>query len=61
MRLRLRGNGKVSLKPKARALSKEVLELQAAGSRATEIAKKLGIGTASVYRILNLQKDTETA
>ncbi|MGA9411045.1 MAG: helix-turn-helix domain-containing protein [Roseobacter sp.] len=38
-----------------------MLELQAAGSRATEIAKKLGIGTASVYRILNLQKDTETA
>lgn len=48
-------------KPTARARSKEVLELHSAGAGATEIAKKLGIGRASVYRILSHQHDTEPA
>ncbi|MBK5937639.1 recombinase family protein [Halorhodospira halophila] len=39
-------------KPTARARADEVLELRGAGKGATEIARKLGIGRASVYRIL---------
>lgn len=39
-------------KPTARALGDEVLNLHSAGVGATEIAKRLGIGRASVYRIL---------
>ena len=39
-------------KPTAKAKAKEVLELHAEGVGATEIAKRLGIGRASVYRIL---------
>jgi len=39
-------------KPTARAHSSEVIRLHSEGSKATEIAKKLGIGRASVYRIL---------
>ena len=39
-------------KPTARAHSDEVIKLHSEGSKATEIAKKLGIGRASVYRIL---------
>lgn len=38
--------------PTARAKTKEVLGLHAEGVGATEIARKLGIGRASVYRIL---------
>ncbi len=39
-------------KPTAKAKANEVLELHAEGVGATEIAKRLGIGRASVYRIL---------
>ena len=38
--------------PTARAKTKEVLELKANGVKAATIAKQLGIGRASVYRIL---------
>ena len=40
-------------KPTARAKSKEVIVLHAAGTGPSEIARRLGIGRASVYRILN--------
>lgn len=40
-------------KPTARAKENEVLRLKAEGVGATEIAKRLGIGRASVYRILD--------
>jgi DNA invertase Pin-like site-specific DNA recombinase len=43
--------------PTARAKSKEVMELHAAGTGKTEIAKKVGIGRASVYRIINTHYD----
>ncbi len=39
-------------KPTARAMGAEVLRLNAEGLGATEIAKRLGVGRASVYRIL---------
>jgi len=39
-------------KPTAKAKAKEVLELHAEGLGGTEIARRLGIGRASVYRIL---------
>jgi DNA invertase Pin-like site-specific DNA recombinase len=39
-------------KPTAKAKAKEVLELHAEGVGATEIAHRVGIGRASVYRIL---------
>ncbi len=39
-------------KPTAQAKAEEVRELQGAGLGATEIANRLGIGRASVYRIL---------
>lgn len=45
-------------KPTAKAKAKEVLELHAEGVGATEIAKRLGIGRASVYRI---RKEEEAA
>lgn len=38
--------------PTARAKSRTVLDLKAAGIRPSEIARQLGIGRASVYRIL---------
>lgn len=40
-------------KPTAKAKAREVLELHAEGVGGTEIAKRLSIGRASVYRILN--------
>ncbi|WP_294927418.1 recombinase family protein [uncultured Paracoccus sp.] len=40
-------------KPTARARADEVLELHRNGVGGTEIAKRLGIGRASVYRIIN--------
>jgi len=43
-------------KPTARAKSKEVMEMHEAGVGPTGIARKLGIGRASVYRILGTQK-----
>ena len=39
-------------KPTARAKAKEVLTLRDEGVGATEIAKRIGIGRASVYRII---------
>ena len=38
--------------PTARAKAKEVLQLHSAGEKASMIAEKLGIGRASIYRIL---------
>lgn len=43
-------------KPTARAKSKEVLELLKAGVNKKEIADKLNIGIASVYRIIKANK-----
>lgn len=40
-------------KPTARARSEEVLQLHGSGTGPSEIAAKLGMGRASVYRILN--------
>ena len=40
-------------KPTAKAKADEVIRLKEAGAGATEIARQLGIGRASVYRILN--------
>ena len=48
-------------KPTARARSEEVIGLHRAGTGPTEIASKLGIGRASVYRILNEHKGAEAA
>ncbi|WP_170550621.1 recombinase family protein [Ruegeria atlantica] len=48
-------------KPTAMARSKEVLELHGAGTGATEISKRLGIGRASVYRILSTKTSAELA
>ena len=42
-------------KPTAKAKAKEVLGLHAEGVGATEIARSVGIGRASVYRILDEQ------
>lgn len=42
-------------KPTARAKAGEVRRLAAEGTGATEIAKMVGIGRASVYRILNAE------
>ena len=39
-------------KPTARAKSDEIKTLKAAGIRPTDIARQLGIGRASVYRVL---------
>ncbi len=46
-------------KPTAMARSEEVLQLHGTGAGATEIAKTLGIGRASVYRILSMKADAE--
>jgi len=43
-------------KPTARAKATDVLRLRQEGMGGTEIAKRLGIGRASVYRILSDQK-----
>lgn len=48
-------------KPTAMLKSKEVLELHRAGAGATQIAKELGIGRASVYRIIAAQQGTPAA
>jgi len=47
-------------KPTARAKSKEVVELHGGGTGPSEIARQLGIGRASVYRILNDDQTAET-
>jgi DNA invertase Pin-like site-specific DNA recombinase len=39
-------------KPTARAKAAEVIRLEAEGLQRTEIARRTGIGVASVYRIL---------
>lgn len=46
-------------KPTARAKSKEVLALHDGGTGPSEIARRLGIGRASIYRIINDYKNTE--
>jgi len=46
-------------KPTAKAKAKEVLGLRAEGVGATEIAKRLSIGRASVYRILDGEKGAQ--
>lgn len=48
-------------KPTARAHAKEVLELHGRGVGPTEIAKRVNIGRASVYRILQSDQGTEKA
>jgi DNA invertase Pin-like site-specific DNA recombinase len=50
-------NGKYKgRKPTARAMSADVLRYKAKGMNADEIAKLVGIGRASVYRILSAAK-----
>ena len=44
--------------PTARAKIKQVQEMHANGKRPTEIAKELGIGRASVYRLLTVSLST---
>ncbi|OYX45065.1 MAG: DNA invertase [Rhodobacterales bacterium 32-67-9] len=46
-------------KPTARAKAKEVLALHGEGTGATEIARKLGLGRASVYRVLQAHEGAE--
>ena len=46
-------------KPTARAKSKEVMSLHNGGAGASEIARQLGIGRASVYCILNSEQTVE--
>lgn len=48
-------------KPTARVKSPEVLKLAADGVQRTEIANRLGIGIASVYRILSATKEAMKA
>jgi DNA invertase Pin-like site-specific DNA recombinase len=48
-------------KPTAMAKSKEVLKLHEEGVGATEIAKTMGIGRASVYRILSAEEGAGAA
>jgi DNA invertase Pin-like site-specific DNA recombinase len=50
---RAKGEGRYKgRKPTARAKAEEVRRLQGQAVRPTEIAKRLGIGRASVYRVL---------
>jgi DNA invertase Pin-like site-specific DNA recombinase len=57
---RARAQGKYrGRKPTARARAGEVRALRAEGLGATEIARRLGIGRASVYRILAGMRDSE--
>ena len=42
--------------PTARAKSSEVLSLLQSGVRATDVAKRLGIGRRSVYRVIEVAK-----
>jgi len=52
-----KGEGKYKgRKPTARAKTKDVLRLKDNGIGATEISRTLGIGRASVYRIINERK-----
>ncbi|MDG4650179.1 recombinase family protein [Roseibacterium sp. SDUM158017] len=48
-------------KPTALARSKEVLALHEAGTGPTDIARELGIGRASVYRILAASKPSKSS
>jgi DNA invertase Pin-like site-specific DNA recombinase len=48
-------------KPTARAKAAEVIRLEADGLQRTEIARHLGIGVASVYRVLAEAKTTRDA
>ena len=48
-------------KPTARAKSKDVMRLLSEGVGKTQIAKQLGIGRASVYRIIDAQLSNENA
>jgi DNA invertase Pin-like site-specific DNA recombinase len=46
-------------KPTARTQAAEIKRLQGEGVGATEIAQRLGIGRASVYRVLNEQEEQQ--
>jgi DNA invertase Pin-like site-specific DNA recombinase len=48
-------------KPTAREKSEDVLRLHAEGIEATEIAKRTGVGRASVYRNLADKKATKSS
>ena len=47
--------------PTAKRQTSAVLKMKAAGKGASEIARDLGIGRASVYRILSANKDDTVA
>ncbi|MGA7329660.1 MAG: helix-turn-helix domain-containing protein [Rhodomicrobium sp.] len=49
-------DGKYKGRPTAKAKTGQALTLLESGMRATEIARKLNIGSASVYRIKNTVK-----
>lgn len=46
-------------KPTARTQAAEIKRLQGEGVGATEIAQRLGIGRASVYRVMNAQEEQQ--
>jgi DNA invertase Pin-like site-specific DNA recombinase len=48
-------------KPTARARAEEINALKADGVRPTEIARRLGIGRASVYRVLGTNSNSSVA
>ena len=47
--------------PTARRQAAEIARLKAEGITASEIARRLGIGRASVYRVLGEQSDEDQA
>ena len=45
--------------PTVRRQAAEIMRLKAEGVRTAEIARKLGIGRASIYRVLREQRDRD--